>query len=288
MPRNTPAGDLLDRIQNLTREWRLTIEESFETETSVISYANRDGQSLVLKVVKRENDEWNAGNVLSVFGGNGMVRVHQYTDGAMLLERLRPGTSLAHIAGDGGDEQATDILARVIEQMSPREAPNGCATVTDWAKAFDRYLATDDMRIPRGLVESAQQMFADLGASQSRPRLLHGDLHHYNVLSDSNRGWLAIDPKGVTGELEYEIGAVLRNPYQHPELFLSRPVIERRLKQFTSRLSLNYERTVRWAFAQAVLSAIWDVEDGFTVDATDASLRLAGIIQPMLALNSVH
>ena len=32
-----------------------------------------------------------------------------------------------------------------------------------------------------------------------------------NVRFDSGRGWLAIDPKGVFGELEYEVGAVVRN-----------------------------------------------------------------------------
>jgi len=43
-------------------------------------------------------------------------------------------------------------------------------------------------------------------------RLLHGDLHHDNVLFDSRRGGLAIDPKGVIGELKYEIGAALETP----------------------------------------------------------------------------
>jgi streptomycin 6-kinase len=122
----------------------------------------------------------------------------------------------------------------------------------------------------------------DLSGSQRSTRLLHGDLQHYNVLFDTDRGWLAIDPKGVVGELEYEIGAMLRNPDERPDLFLSPSVIERRVKQFTNRLNLNYERTIGWAFAQAVLSAIWGIEDGFSVDATNSSLRLAEAIRPML------
>jgi streptomycin 6-kinase len=112
--------------------------------------------------------------------------------------------------------------------------------------------------------------------------LLHGDLQHYNVLFDAERGWLAIDPKGVVGETEYEIGAFVRNPVAQPELFLSRSTIERRLKQFTNRLNLDYERALGWAFAQAVLSAIWSIEDGFAVDATNPALRLAEITRPML------
>jgi streptomycin 6-kinase len=124
-------------------------------------------------------------------------------------------------------------------------------------------------------------VFASLSESQTSVRLLHGDLHHYNVLLDANRGWLAIDPKGVIGELEYEVGAVLRNPFERPKVFLEPRSIERRLGQFATRLNLNYQRMVAWGFAQAVLSAIWHVEDESEVGPSSA-LRLADILQPML------
>lgn len=276
---------LLDRINQHAREWRLKIEESFETETSVISFVTRDGQNLVLKVVKHPGDEWNTGDVVSAFDGRGMVRVYEHTGGAMLIERLWPGTNLVELAMSGHDEEATDIVADAIRKMSsadPGEIVKGCPTVEDWGDGFARYLVTGDGRIPHELVESAQDVFAQLCASQSGKRLLHGDLQHYNVLFDSARGWLAIDPKGVGGELEYEVGALLRNPVERPELFLSPSTIERRLRQFEERLNLNYERMLAWTFAQAVLSAIWSVEDGFEVDATHAALKLANLIRPMM------
>jgi streptomycin 6-kinase len=278
MTMRTLPTHLVDRIEQHARDWRLTIEESFETETSVISYVCRGDQRLVLKVVKQAGDEWLSGDVLKAFDGNGVVRVYEHTGGAMLLERLQPGNSLVQMTLNGRDEEATEILGGVIEKMTATEIPDACPTVTTWGKGFGSYLASDDKQISRRLVETGEKLFLDLGRSQSRPRLLHGDLHHYNVLFDSECGWVAIDPKGVIGELEYEIGAVLRNPFEQPELFLAWPVIERRLKQFTNHLGLNYERTLRWAFAQAVLSAIWYVEDGFEVDAMNPSLRLAEIL----------
>jgi streptomycin 6-kinase len=36
--------------------------------------------------------------------------------------------------------------------------------------------------------------------------LLHGDLHHHNILLDHKRGWIAIDPKGVIGHPGLEVG----------------------------------------------------------------------------------
>jgi streptomycin 6-kinase len=282
---NKLSSDLLDRVARHAREWGLNVEDVFETETSAIAFVSRGNQPLVLKVVKQQGDERYSGEILEAFGGSGVARDFEHTGGAVLIERLRPGNSLASVVRDGKDEEATEIIAGVIQQMSASEissVPQRCATTEDWARGFERYIATDNKQIPRRLVESAQQMYAELSGSQRSTRLLHGDLQHYNVLFDTDRGWLAIDPKGVVGELEYEIGAVLRNPNERPELFLPPSVIDRRLKLFTNRLNLNYERTIGWAFAQGVLSAIWEIEDGFTVDATNPSIRLAEAIRPML------
>jgi streptomycin 6-kinase len=280
---------MLDRLHHYAHAWRLEIEGVFETESSAIAFATRSGQALVLKVVKRPCDEWHSGEVLAAFEGNGCARTYEHAPGMVLLERLRPGNSLVEMALNGRDEEATDIIADVMQRMaarassiSQRELPNACATVHDWAKAFARYLATGDGQVPKGLAEAGQEVYLHLCASQREPRLLHGDLQHYNVLFDSDRGWLAIDPKGVAGEIEYEVGAVMRNPFERPELFLARSTIERRLRQFTDRLAVDYERTLHWAFAQAVLSAIWGVEDGFAVDATNHGLRLAEVLRPML------
>lgn len=282
-------ADLLKRIQEYAREWSVSVEEPFETETSVIAFGVRDNQSVVLKVIKQANDEWHSGRILQAFDGNGVARAYEHAPGAILLERLKPGNSLSEMSLGGRDEEATEILADVMQRMSGRpsmsqlDLAKECVTVHDWAKGFERYLANGDEQIPQPLVEAGEKTYLDLCTSQRQPHLLHGDLHHYNVLCDSDRGWLAIDPKGVIGEFEYEIGAALRNPYERPELFTSRSTIERRVEQFTNKLSLEYERTLRWAFAQAVLSAIWTIEDGFPVDAKTPSLRLAQVIRSMLA-----
>jgi streptomycin 6-kinase len=249
-----------------------------------MAFGSRGAQAVVLKVVKHQGDEWHSGEVLDAFRGNGVVRVFEYVEGAALLERANPGTSLVRMALDGRDEDATAILAEIIEQMSGCEPPGRCATVQDWADGYERYLATGDGQIPRYLVEEGRRWYSELSASQQGTRLLHGDFHHYNVVSDSRRGWLAIDPKGVVGEVEYEIGAVLRNPIEAPELFVSPRAIERRLGQFGRTLHLNLERALAWGFAQAILSAIWEIEDGSSVSATTPSLRLANAIRTMLPI----
>ena len=147
---------------------------------------------------------------------------------------------------------------------------------------FTTYLAGSDSQLDRGLVERSWRWYARLAASQRRPRLLHGDLHHYNILRDSRRGWVAIDPKGVIGEIEYELGAGFRNPGQPPVYYAAREVVEQRLRILSARLDIVPERVLAWAYAQAVLSAIWLVEDGIPVAPDEPPILLARTIESML------
>jgi len=227
-----------------------------------------------IKDVRDRVSERQSGAVLAAFDGRGTVRLLDDAGGVLLLERLEPGTSLVPRVLEGDDDGASRILADVIQRMSPRQSP-ACPTVHDWALGFDRYLASADASVPRPLVIAAHQAYLRLCASQTSPRLLHGDLHHGNVLFDARRGWLAIDPKGVVGEVEYEIGAALRNPYEGLDFVVEPATITRRASLFAHLLGLDVDRILAWGFAQAVLAAVWEVEDGIPVDEDDLYLRLA-------------
>jgi len=208
-----------------------------------------------------------------------MVLVLEHDDGAALFERIVPGTALVELTREGQDAAATEILAGVIASMAPNVTPSWCPTVSDWARVFTWYVDSGDTQIPASLVRRASEIYTELSETQRATRLLHGDLQHYNVLRDQRRGWLAIDPKGVVGEVEYELGALLRNPVELPAVFANPTTIERRVTTVSTRLGLDAGRVLRWAFAQAVLSAIWHVEDGYAVDATSsAPLQLARAI----------
>lgn len=272
---------MLDSLQTKAAEWNVVLDETRQTATSLLGFGARDGRSVVLKLTN-VSDEAHSGKVLRAFGGNGAVNVYEEETGAMLLERLEPGEQLVELVRRGDDDQATTVLARVIEKLAHHEPPQECPSVGDWGRGFDRYIASGAQQIPHDLVLTTRLIYDELVKSQRTTMLLHGDLQHYNVLFDEARGWIAIDPKGVVGELEYEIGALLRNPIEQPDFFTNRAVIEQRLEILTTLLPLNRSRTLQWSFAQSVLSAIWDVEDGNTVESNHPALRLANTLKSML------
>ncbi len=260
-------------------EWNVALDEIRETPTSLLGFGTRDGIGVVLKITKQLSDESHSGEVLNAYGGNGAAKVFEYETGAVLVERLEPGESLVSVVKRGGDDEATKILAEVIAKLANHKAPATCPTVADWGRGFDRYLQSGDEQISRELVENAREMYYELVSSQRQTMLLHGDLQHYNVLFDNKHGWTVIDPKGVVGELEYELGALLRNPVELPDVFTNPDRIKRRLEILTTSLQLDYRRALRWPYAQSILSAIWDIEDGHPLTPNNPSLLLARILK---------
>jgi streptomycin 6-kinase len=65
-------------------------------------------------------------------------------------------------------------------------------------------------------------------------------------------------------------------------MFTDAAVALSRLHQLTSALGLDVQRAMAWSYAQAVLSAIWGVEDGYRVDASTPVLVLARGLRPLV------
>ena len=219
-------------------------------------------------------------DVLDAFAGGGMVRVLERRSDAVILERLQPGTPLSALVANGEDDRATRILAHTIRQLRAERIPRGIPAAADLGAAFDRYRESGDRELPTELVHEARRQYFDLCDTQQAVRLLHGDLHHDNVLFDERRGWIAIDPHGVAGEVEYELAAALRNPVEQPGMLTEAGVFERRVDVFVGELAVDADRVRRWAFAAAVLAAIWTIEDGVDPALRQRWIAFAGMIQP--------
>jgi len=273
-------------LGELTRRWSLTLLPAFEnlSYNYVAPAIRADGKEVVLKVGVPNKELSTEIESLRLMDGSGAVQLFEsdLDRGAMLLERLSPGLTLYELEND---EAATTIATYVMEELwisAPED--HAFPTVSDWAKGFKRLRGSFDGGtgpFPEDLVEKAERIFLELLASMSEPVLLHGDLHHWNILSAEREPWLAIDPKGVIGEPEYEVGAWLRNPFPHILKFENpKQVMARRVEQFSESLGFDRDRLKAWGFAQAVLSGWWGYEDHG--DDWDSCIELSRIMAELL------
>jgi streptomycin 6-kinase len=254
-------------IAECERRWSLKVLPPFQplSYNYVAPAVRADGAEVVLKLGVPNPELRTEIEALRLYEGRGIVRLldADAEKGILLLERLRQGVPLSSLEDD---EQATTIAAQVMRQLwRPAPPDHPFPTVAKWGLGFRRLRAEFNGGtgpFPRALVVAAETLFTELLASSAEPVLLHGDLHHENILSAERQPWLALDPKGVVGEPAYETGALLRNPFPH---LLAWPnvhrILARRVDQLTEELRFDRERLVAWGLAQAVLSAWWDYED---------------------------
>lgn len=225
------------------------------------------GGRLVLKLGVPVRELLSEMEAMRAFAGRGAARLFgaDAGRGALLLERLEPGTSLVALCEED-DGAATAAAASVMRRLRRAPTPGHVfPTAADWGRGFERcraHFGGGTGPFPRRLFEEGETLYAELLASSAAPVLLHGDLHHGNVLAAGREPWLAIDPKGLIGEPAYEVGALLRNPL--PQLLrFPQPVrvTERRIAQLSEELGLERARVRGWGLAQAALSAWWSIED---------------------------
>jgi streptomycin 6-kinase len=267
----TTGVEWLNRLPSLVADceqrWSLQVLPPFEplSYNYVAPAVRADGTEVVLKVGVPNAELLTEIEALRLFDGHGIVRLLEadYEQGALLLERLKPGTPLSSLTDD---EQATSIAIQVIGQLwKPVSLEHSFPTVAKWAAGLKRLRERFDGGsgpFPGSLVEEAETLFGELIGSMGEEVLLHGDLHHQNILAAERQPWLALDPKGVVGEAAYEVGALLRNPM--PQL-LTEPhpgrILARRVEQLAEGLGFDRARVVGWGMAQAVLAGWWSFED---------------------------
>lgn len=268
-PRSRPGPQewraaLPARAETIARDWGLALGPPVGCSTQGLVRAVRgaDGIPAVLKLEKRGQGVAAQAAALAAWAGRGAVRLLRADPdrGALLLERLAPGTPLATLCMAGRDDEATAAIADVSLALR-RPPPEGAllAEAPGWWRAI---AACRDRRLETRLRDRALGLWRELAASAPGSSLLHGDLHHGNILADGT-GWRAIDPIGATGDPLFDPASAVCEPVS---FFLRADdrgrLLDRRLALVAERLAANRARLAAWAFAIAVLKAVWAIEDG--------------------------
>jgi len=217
-------------IDGASQKWGLTdVQPSSELSYNFVAFARRRDEEVVLKMGVPNREFKSELAALRLFNGAGACKLIDYDEEKywMLLERLRPGVMLSTLPDD---EEASHIAADVMQkiwrplvsksllledQQQAVGLQNNFIKLSDWfdgLKKLRPHFKGGTGPFSGQLVERVERSVKDFFLENHRPVLMHGDFHHFNILS-SERGWLIIDPKGVIGPACYEVGPFLINPW---------------------------------------------------------------------------
>jgi streptomycin 6-kinase len=234
----------LKEVRNLTYNYVLS---GFHGDNPMILKLGLDNEALAREAF-----------ALKCFAGCGAVKVLAGDKGLLLLERAMPGASLKSYFPDK-EQETIEIVCGVMKKLHQANIPttHNFPHIKDWLTALDK-----DWPIPDEHLQKARMLRDQLLQTSEADVLLHGDLHHDNILQNGEN-WLVIDPKGVIGEPAYEVAALIRNPMPELLTYDDAPnIIHNRITRFAEFLELPSQRILDWCFVQAVLAWAWALEDG--------------------------
>jgi streptomycin 6-kinase len=248
-------------IAELSSRWSLAVGEPFQPggQTAWVAPAHAaDFGDVVLKVGWRHLEAEDEATGLREWKGEGAVRVLaderlSDTTSALLLERCRPGTTLARRRGEEQDVVIAGLLRRLWRTPSDDQVFRPLQAMCDhWADGFERKRAegrADGM--DPGIAREGVSLFRTLPDSAPTERLLCTDLHAENVLASEREPWLVIDPKPFVGDPTYDA-------LQHHLNCRDRLVADPRAlaARMAGLLGLDLRRLLVWLFAYCVVQSV--------------------------------
>ncbi len=177
----------------------------------VLPVRRTDSTLAVLKLTWPHEEARYEHQALAIWNGAGAVQLLAADAGnyALLLEQLHADRDLSAVPLD-------DAVACIGSLLRRLNMPTGgpftriADRVPEWSAEITAALRRSPNGVSRRLLESAAGVLANLPSARAAV-LLHTDLHYENVLAADREPWLAIDPKPMLGDPEYEVAPLLWN-----------------------------------------------------------------------------
>lgn len=249
-------------IEECEKQWKLKIGKHYKLSYNFAApVLMADGTEAVLKLSVPGEEIKNEAYALEQLRGPGVVKVFEadVEKGILLLEKVAPGSTLA---GVEDDDEAAGIAANLMKNLwVPAPESTDLPGMKERHQSLQRILRENPEGlgpITASMLNEADAIFAENRRNTTAYFLLHGDLHHFNILDGGKNGWVIIDPKGLIGEREYDVIQYLLN--RLPETG-EESVISRRIDLFAEKVGLKRDKLISWGYAHSILSNAWNWEE---------------------------
>lgn len=253
------------------------------------------GRPVVLKIGHPHPEQTSEIIALRKYAGRHIASIIDWdaATGSFLMERVSPGDKFRNFSNDISRSQMQIPLFRHIS--IPAESVDGLPTYSEWVERGFKQFRENHTSVSQNdpgrefltFIECAESAFASICVRHPKPYLLHGDLHHENILRSGPDGWLAIDPKGVIGPRVMECGRFLHNFIvdEIPGVDDIRDatndqilrVFKARFKTFSKLLDVNDSDIIAAGYVDLVLSTCWSINSD-----QEVNLKTIGVLRELL------
>lgn len=261
-----------------TKLWKLSPSgDSFFTYCSLLQPVIYKGTAAMIKIPMEAEER--KGSLLMVWwDGNGAAKVLEHDENALLLERISGDhISLIDMVQQNRDNEATSIICSVAKKLHliKKDPLLEITTLERWFS--DLWPAAAKYG---GIIKECAVIAQDVLVNQNDTAVLHGDLHHQNVLYSNTQGWVVIDPKCLIGERAFDYANIFCNPDKETALAPGR--FMERLQIVSKEANLDTKHLLKWIIAWCGLSAAWILNEPQGDETPEIDLGVAEIALKVL------
>lgn len=257
------------KIDIAADKWKLRdITCLYEKETrAVYSAGAAEWGNVIIKISEDKKELKSGFDMLKALGGSGCCKAYEFDAalGIAVIERIIPGSPLRE---EQNPEKRVEAFYSVFQKIHMGSAAcEGHETYLDWLERAEQFCrdshAGEEIC---GKMHRACQIGRELFAKYPERVLLHGDLHHDNILLGSD-GYCMADPKGIVGPAIFDIPRFLLNElgYVPPKEKAAHEIkahMQQILALMAEKTGYDREDLEKLLFMEGVLAAVWRMEDG--------------------------
>ncbi len=180
-------------------------------------------------------------------------------NGILLIQRIIPGKQLR--AEQDLDKRLDGFCQVWTGLHKPPINKQSYPTYLGWVTRIAKYMSTrEDYPCLAKHMDKASKLCQSMVQRYNGKLLLHGDLHHDNILLGSD-GYYVIDPKGVVGDRVFDIPRFILNEFGDGinDEFVKR--YHYIVAYISKRLAIPQNDINRLMYIETCMANSWNVED---------------------------
>ncbi|WP_268625406.1 aminoglycoside phosphotransferase family protein [Paenibacillus alvei] len=282
---NTFYEQMLRHIDNYSKKWSLSslqLIPSFSANVVFTCYSEQVGHA-ILKIGQPSETIWTEVTTLLQYKGQRFCKVYEadIKNGVLLLERLQPGTTLRD---EHSLQRRLDVFCSLysnihIAAVEGEKFP----TYIGWVERITDYMSQrqDCPELSRHM-QRAREICLTIASTYSQNLLLHGDLHHDNMLLGSNGEYVIIDPKGVIGDPVFDIPRFILNEFEESITENLYEKIDEIIGVLTKKLAIPNDVIRKCLYVETTMGMCWCVEDGSTPEEYTALVQKVAFAEAIM------
>lgn len=236
--------ELPNIVKAIAQEWNLSdLKPVDNLSMNYVVSGKQNLREIILKLSLDSDLIYREKTALIAFLEHGAVPVLAHKDKILLLGKLSPATSLKTYL-PARKAEALKIACKTMQKL--HQAP--FSKIIHLPSIEERFSLLDKAwPVPSDSLILARKCRDHIFSNYHERKILHGDLHHDNILKDGD-SWKIIDPHGVVGFSINEAWAFVQD-------------IEDDIPFIAKYFNFKLEDLQKCYFMHSMLSGLWAIED---------------------------